>query len=147
MDRFWFRWWLTLTLLVSGALPAPFLNLDPPEHRVPNASKLSSPGPGAGSAEFRLSELVAFLRAPNLAKDSDGHGPVFKKGARRDGDGAPPKDRQAWLTCGPAGPGPYAEACDSTSQPRRLFRASALQGMQPEQGGQTGPPEDAASLS
>lgn len=146
MNRFWFRWWLTLTLLVSGALPVPFLN---PGHgsRSTEAAALPPSGPGARRAEFRLSDLAAFLRAPNLAKDADGHGPVFKKGARQDGDGAPPREREVWQAPRLAGLGLLAETGGSISRLQGRGWGFALQGMKPEQGGQTGPPEEIAGLS
>lgn len=147
MNRFWFRWWLTLTLLVSGALPAPFLNPGRSGCRAPEAPALSSSRPGARPAAFRLSELVEFLRASNQAKDSDSHGPVFKKGTKRDGDGAPPKDREVWLASGLAGLDLRGETDGAGFRLHGRGRVFAFQGMRPEQGGQTGPPGGIASLS
>ena len=135
------RWvWMTLVLLASGSLSAHFLVVCAPAHLLaraaasPRASSTASPG-------FRLSEFRGAFRNPAAQAGSEGKIKNCKRLNPRDGDGPSPEARLH----GPDALGVDGLAFAHVAFERGFYGSGfgiiAHQGMRPEQGGQTGPPE------
>lgn len=138
MRNLWIRLGLALTILVSVVLSA---GIPPQQVFQRTFAHLRS-----GSIEDELLSTGAatdgFQIVSKASPLSNHRGPAFQKGRSHEGGGAPPKDRIEWL------PSSWLslsmQRAENTQPLSRVANAHPFipQGMQPEQGGQTGPPQD-----